>query len=122
MPGAYIFSQRRRPQIIARQAVARQNLPRSSSDYRATLSSLPIELHSKLDDSRVTRAIVLAEECAEWPSLIGGLASKVIGNDRFVISRKYGVSGEKDRISGCVGAVGDNQVHSGVDAAELSVV
>lgn len=86
--------------------------PRCTEAFGLGLSRLPVQFHSKLDNARVARSVVFAEERAERPVLIGRLAAKVIGDNRLVVAGEDPIAGDEQRIATGIGAVRHYKVDS----------
>src|SRR5262249_20281517 len=81
------------------------------------------DLHGKLQDSRIARAIVLAEESAQRASRIrSALAANVVTDDHLIVAGEDGVAGEEQLIPVSRSPIWDRQVSSRVDSGELRVV
>src|SRR5262245_46789140 len=87
------------------------------------LNRLEGDLHGKLQNSRVTRAVVLAEERAQRASRVcDTLTANVVTDDHLVISGENGVAGKELLITSRVCSIRDRQVSDRVDAGELCVI
>src|SRR5215510_5737147 len=102
--------------------------PRSKSSLRLAITGrtpdrLEGDFHGELQNPRVTRAVVLAEERAQRAGRIcDTLAANVVADDHFIVAGENGVAGEELLISGRVGSIRHNHVSACVNARELCVV
>src|SRR5690349_1277602 len=88
-----------------------------------TQAALPVNLHSELEDARVARAVVFAEESAQRASRISGaLATNVVADVRLVVAGEDGVAGEELLIPRRIRPVRHDQIGARVDARKLRVV